>query len=136
MMGLIENAGAGRKKGEAGRMDFIFKIRVPWKKFFLLWALALLMGGSVFWLHWGFSARTLYYLMALAGTVGMGLLWATSRPYWEKAYCSWCGGRVNAQSSRWDEKRCGLIYLYPCPSCGQVSEKLKLDSNQKESSAL
>ena len=115
-----------------GRMDSHFKNRVPWKKFFLLWALAMIMGGSVFWLHWGFTLHTYKYLMVLGGAAGLGLLWATSRPRWEKAYCSWCGGRVTAQSSRWDEKRGCLIFLFPCPSCGQVSEKHKFKSNPLE----
>ena len=73
------------------------------------------MGGSVFWLHWGFSARLLYDLMALAGTVGMGLLWVTSRHLLDKGLLFLVWGRVNAQSSRWDEKRRASIYLYRRP---------------------
>ncbi len=95
--------------------------RVPWKIFFLMWFLAAIMGGSLLWIYWGLTFRMAERLFALEILVGAGLLWATTRPQWQKSFCAWCGGRVHAQSSRVDSE--GILFIYSCFSCGQVTEK-------------
>ena len=97
--------------------------KIPWVKFFLLWGLAILMGGSLLWLHWGFTSQFVGPFVWMVIAVGTGLLWATSRPQWKKVYCSWCGSRVKAHTSRKDEKGKGWVFLYPCQACGHITEK-------------
>jgi hypothetical protein len=102
-----------------------FLKRVPWEKFFLLWFLALLMGTSLLWLHYGFTAGILVPMVCLALASGLGLLWGTTRPRWEKTHCSWCATRVQAKVKKYDQKRKGWMTLYECAKCGHVTEKFK-----------
>lgn len=102
-----------------------FLQRVPWEKFFLLWFLALLMGSSLLWLHYGFSPKILGPVASLAFASGLGLLWGTTRPRWQKAHCAWCGTRVRANQMKFDESKKSWVLLYRCEKCGQVTEKLK-----------
>jgi hypothetical protein len=102
-----------------------FLKRVPWDKFLLLWFLAVLMGTSLLWLHYGFTGKIAGPMVWLAGGSGLGLLWGTTRPRWEKAHCSWCGFRVQAQSMRFDDARAGWVLRYVCAKCGQATEKFK-----------
>jgi hypothetical protein len=97
--------------------------RVPWEKFFLLWFLALLMGTSLLWLHYGFTPKILMPEAWLAMATALGLLWGTTRPRWEKTYCSWCSARVQAQAKKFDRKKGGWVTVYQCAKCGQVTEK-------------
>jgi len=106
-------------------MLFPFLKRVPWEKFFLLWFLALVMGSSLLWLHYGFTAKILMPAAWLALGTAMGLLWGTTRPRWEKAYCSWCAARVQAKAKKFDEKRKGWVTFYECAKCGHMTEKFK-----------
>ncbi len=102
-----------------------FLSRVPWEKFFLLWFLALLMGTSLLWLHYGFTPKILLPVGLLALGTALGLLWGTTRPRWQKAHCSWCANRVQAKVMKYDEKRKGWVTLYECAKCGHVTEKFK-----------
>ena len=102
-----------------------FLSRVPWGKFLLLWFLALLMGASLLWLHYGFTAGILVPFLWLAAFSGPGLLWATTRPRWEKAHCSWCAARVRAKAARYDEASGGWVMIYECDKCGHRTEKAK-----------
>ena len=102
-----------------------FLQRVPWQKFFLLWFLALLMGNALLWLHYGFTQRILGPEIWLAMGTGLGLLWGTTRPRWQKASCSWCGNRVKATATRFDEKTKQWMMVYHCEKCGQTTEKAK-----------
>lgn len=99
--------------------------RVPWEKFFLLWFLALLMGSSLLWLHYGFTPKILGPVGILALGAGLGLLWGTTRPRWQKAYCAWCASRVRASSMRFDGVQKAWVLVYRCEKCGQVTEKSK-----------
>lgn len=99
--------------------------RVPWEKFFLLWFLAVLMGSSLLWLHYGFTAKILFPVAYLFMGTGAGLLWGTTRPRWQKAHCAWCGARVKAHSMRYDGTTGGWVMVYPCEKCGHVTEKTK-----------
>ena len=108
-------------------MNTAFFKRVPWGKFLLLWFLSFLMGASLLWLHYGFTEQIWAPLSLLDTLTGLGLLWATTRPRWQKAYCSWCGMRVQAQTMKYDEARKGWVTLYPCVKCGQATEKFKKD---------
>ena len=102
-----------------------FLNRVPWEKFFLLWFLAVLMGTSLLWLHYGFTAKILVPVLYLGAGSGLGLLWGTTRPRWQKAHCAWCGARVKAQSMRFDQNAGRWVMAYPCEKCGHVTEKAK-----------
>jgi len=99
--------------------------RVPWEKFFLLWFLAFLMGTSLLWLHYGFTARILGPSLFLLFGTGTGLLWGTTRPRWDKAHCSWCSARVAANEMRYDDKKKEWMMIYHCAKCGHVTEKTK-----------
>ena len=103
-----------------------FLQRVPWEKFFLLWFLALLMGTSLLWLHYGFTPKILGPVEVLVLASALGLLWGTTRPRWQKAHCAWCGNRVKVHSMRFDEARQTWILVYRCGKCGQVTEKQKV----------
>jgi hypothetical protein len=103
--------------------------RVPWEKFFLLWFLAVLMGTSLLWLHYGFTPKIVMPVDCLAAATGLGLLWGTTRPRWEKAYCSWCATRVQAKAKQYDRNRGGWVMLYDCAKCGHVTEKFKAEKN-------
>ncbi len=102
-----------------------FLRRVPWEKFFLLWFLAVLMGASLLWLHYGFTPKILGPVGALALASALGLLWGTTRPRWQKAHCAWCGSRVKAHATRFDQVQKNWVMVYRCGKCGQVTEKLK-----------
>ena len=102
-----------------------FLSRVPWEKFFLLWFLAILMGTSLLWLHYGFTPKILVPAGYLVAATGLGILWGTTRPRWQKAHCAWCGARVRAHSMRFDGKAGGWVMVYPCEKCGHVTEKQK-----------
>jgi hypothetical protein len=106
-------------------MIFSFFNRVPWEKIFLLWFLALLMGTTLLWLHYGFTLRILWPVLWLALGTGAGLLWGTTRPRWEKAHCSWCAARVSAKAMKYDKGRKGWVRVYECAKCGHVTEKFK-----------
>ncbi|HUO57722.1 MAG TPA: hypothetical protein VMV05_06050 [bacterium] len=56
---------------------------------------------------------------------GSLLLWATTRPRWQKAHCSWCGARVTASAMKFDEKGGVWITYYQCLKCGHTTEKTK-----------
>ncbi|HJT24595.1 MAG TPA: hypothetical protein VJ873_08455 [bacterium] len=99
--------------------------RVPWEKFFLLWFLAVLMGSSLLWLHYGFSPKILGPVGLLVFVSALGLLWGTTRPRWQKAHCDWCGTRVKASVMKFDQARKVWVLLYRCEKCGQMTEKLK-----------
>lgn len=99
--------------------------RVPWGKFFLLWFLALLMGTSLLWLHYGFTAKILMPVGWLALAAGLGILWGTTRPRWQKAHCAWCANRVQASTMRFDEKAAAWVTVYRCEKCGHLTEKVK-----------
>ena len=102
-------------------MDGFWLQRVPWGKFFLLWFLAILMAACLLWLHYAFSAPMLPPLEIFSAASGLGLLWATSRPRWKKAYCAWCGAKVQAKEMRINEK--GTLFIFVCGACGHVTEK-------------
>ena len=102
-----------------------FLNRVPWGKFILLWALALLMGTSLLWLHYGANPAILKPAFLTWLGVGVGLLWGTTRPRWQKAHCAWCGARLTASSMRYDEAQKAWLLSYPCAKCGQVTEKIR-----------
>ena len=106
-------------------MTLSFFKRVPWGKFFLLWFLAVLMGTSLLWLHFGFAGGIVLPSVLLAAVAGAGLLWATTRPRWEKAHCSWCGAPVRAKALVFDRERPGWKITYGCPKCGHWTEKRK-----------
>jgi hypothetical protein len=110
-------------------MNLFWLGQVPWGKFFLLWILAVLMGGSLLWLHWGFTSRMVPPLLALALGTGLSLLWATQLPRWRKAHCAWCGARVRAGSSLRAGGEKGLVWVYKCEICGQVTEKSAMYTN-------
>lgn len=105
--------------------------RVPWEKFFLLWFLALLMGTSLLWLHYGFTAGILGPMACLAMVSGFGLLWGTTRPRWENTYCSWCAARIQAKVKKYDPDRKGWVMLYDCAKCGHVTEKFKAEKGKR-----
>jgi hypothetical protein len=102
-----------------------FLKRVPWGKFLLLWALSLLMGSSLLWLHYGLTPALVRPTLLLWLMVGSGLLWGTTRPRWQKAHCAWCGFRLTASSMKHDEAKKVWVLSYPCPKCGHVTEKEK-----------
>ncbi len=112
-------------------MTHAFLSRVPWEKFFLLWFLALLMGTSLLWLHYGFTPKIVVPVVYLAVGTGLGLLWGTTRPRWQKAHCAWCGARLKAHSMRFDKKAGGWVMIYPCDKCGHVTEKTKTSKSVK-----
>lgn len=97
--------------------------RIPWPKFLLLWFLALLMGASLLWLHYGFTPKILMPVAWLALGAGAGLVWGTTRPRWQKAHCAWCGARVAAKAVRRDGEKKAWVTVYECARCGQVTEK-------------
>jgi hypothetical protein len=99
--------------------------RVPWGKFFLLWFLALLMGSSLLWLHYGFTRKILVPTSLFALGSAMGILWGTTRPRWQKAHCSWCGSRVGAHSMRFEPDTKIWVLTYLCSKCGQATERRK-----------
>ena len=110
--------------------------RVPWEKFFLLWFLALVMGSSLLWLHYGFTAKIVVPVTWLSLLAALGILWGTTRPRWEKAYCAWCAARVQAKSKKFDRERKGWVLYYHCAQCGQVTEKFKAEkANHKDNRA-
>ncbi len=102
-----------------------FLQRVPWEKFFLLWFLAILMGSSLLWLHYGFTPKILGPVGVLVLAAALGILWGTTRPRWQKAHCAWCASRVRASSMRFDEAQKAWVLVYRCEKCGQVTEKVK-----------
>jgi hypothetical protein len=102
----------------------LFK-RVPWEKFFLLWFLAVLMGCSLLWLNFGFTQRTLLPLGILILVSGLGLLWGTTLPKWQKAHCSYCLNRVSAKAMRFDEEHQVWVMIYECEKCGHITEKAR-----------
>jgi hypothetical protein len=102
-----------------------FLKRVPWGRFFLLWLLALLMGSSLLWLHYGYTEAMIRPLLWILAVVGAGLLWATTRPRWKRAHCAWCGWRVAATAMKYDEKTEEWVTFFHCAKCGQVTEKRK-----------
>jgi hypothetical protein len=120
-MGTAWNSANGNK----GLMLSSLLQRVPWDKFFLLWLLALLMGSSLLWLHYGFTPKILGPMGVLALTAALGLLWGTTRPRWQKAHCAWCGNRVRAGAMKFDEAKKAWVLVYRCEKCGQITEKLK-----------
>jgi hypothetical protein len=99
--------------------------RVPWDKYFLLWFLAIFMGSSLLWLHYGFTEKILFPLVLLAVITALGLLWGTTRPEWQKAHCAWCAGRVRAKATRFDKKLRTWILIYECSKCGHLTEKTR-----------
>jgi hypothetical protein len=101
--------------------------RVPWEKFFLLWFLAILMGTSLLWLHYGFTPKIVMPMGCLTTATALGLLWGTTRPRWEKAHCSWCAARVQAKAKQYDRDRGGWVMFYDCAKCGHVTEKFKAE---------
>ncbi len=103
----------------------LFLQRVPFGKFFLLWFLALLMGISLLWLHYGLSSGIIVPFLFLGAVTGPGLLWAVTRPRWEKAHCSWCGSRVRAVAVRRETAGEGWVLVYSCGKCGHLTEKQK-----------
>jgi hypothetical protein len=111
----------------------VFLRRVPWGKFLLLWALALLMGSALLWLHFGFTPKFPGPFAVLAAVSALGILWGTTRPRWEKAHCAWCMERLQAHSKKYDEGRKGWVTYYPCPKCGHVTEKFKADGSAGQS---
>ena len=74
------------------------------------------MGTSLLWLHFGFTGRIVLPALSLAAAAGVGLLWATTRPRWEKAHCSWCGASVRAKSLATEKGRAGWRITYAAPS--------------------
>ena len=107
-------------------MSFSIFQRVPWGKFFLLWFLAVLMGTSLLWLHFGFSSGLWGPAGLLVLAAGLGLLWATTRPRWQKAHCSWCAAPVVAKAQKFDKSRGSWVLVYQCAKCGHVTEKLRV----------
>lgn len=99
--------------------------RVPWGKFFLLWFLGVLMGSSLLWLSFGFTERIVLPLALLIVATALGLLWATTLPKWQKAYCSFCLNRVSAKATRFDEAHQVWVMIYECEKCGHITEKAK-----------
>lgn len=83
------------------------------------------MGTSLLWLHYGFAPKIVVPVAYLSVGTGLGLLWGTTRPRWQKAHCAWCGMRLKAHSMRYDEKAGGWVMVYPCEKCGHVTEKVK-----------
>lgn len=102
-----------------------FLKRVPWEKFFLLWFLAVLMGSSLLWLNFGFTQKTLTPLGILILVSGLGLIWGTTRPKWQKAHCSYCLNRVSAKATRFDEEHQVWVLVYECEKCGHITEKTR-----------
>lgn len=102
-----------------------FLKRVPWGKFFLLWFLAVLMGSSLLWLNFGFTQRTLPPLGILILLSGLGLLWGTTLPKWQKAHCSFCLNRVSAKATRFDKGQRVWVLIYECEKCGHITEKAR-----------
>ena len=105
------------------KVIFPFFVRVPWDKFLLLWFLAILMGGSLLWLHYGSTPGIVRPTAGLALGSGVGLLWATTRPHWQKAHCAWCGARVKAKTLRLDRGKGAWLAVYKCEGCGHTTEK-------------
>ena len=100
----------------------------PWGRFFLLWGLALLMCGSLFWLHQGFGADWAKWMAGLALGMPLVLAWAMTRPRWQKVTCSWCGSwgkfleiRGERPAAEWG----GPVVTYHCLKCGREMERLK-----------
>lgn len=102
-----------------------FLDRVPWGRFFLLWFLGILMGASLLWLHYDFSEKILMPLAILIPMVGIGLLWGTTLPKWQKAHCSYCLNRVTAKATRFDQEHQVWVLVYECEKCGHITEKAK-----------
>ncbi len=102
-----------------------FLDRVPWGKFFLLWFLGVVMGSSLLWLSYGFTERTLGPLLLLVLATGIGLLWGTTRPKWQKTHCSYCLNRVSAKATRFDEAHQVWVLVYECGKCGHITEKAR-----------
>jgi len=109
------------------RLHFTLNLlkRVPWGKFFLLWFLAVLMGTSLLWLNFGFEERFFTFLALLVAGTGLGLLWGTTRPRWQKAHCTWCMNKVAAKAMRYDETQKVWVMVYECEKCGHITEKIK-----------
>ncbi len=84
------------------------------------------MGTSLLWLNYGLSLRILEPMGLLLLATGAGLLWATTRPRWEKAHCSWCMARVTAHEMKYDEAKASWIVIYACSKCGHMTEKIKV----------
>lgn len=89
------------------------------------------MGGSLLWLHYGFTPKILLPVGWLALATALGLLWGTTRPRWQKAHCSWCGNRVNAKATRFDESLKAWVLVYQCEKCGNITEKVKGGKSEK-----
>ena len=83
------------------------------------------MGTSLLWLHYGFTREIAAPAAWLAAATGLGLLWAVTRPQWEKAHCSWCGSRVRAKASRYEAQSKAWVMVYECAKCGHLTEKQK-----------
>lgn len=81
------------------------------------------MGTSLLWLHYGFTPRILGPILCLISVSGVFLLWATTRPRWQKAHCSWCGARVSAKATKYDEQQKRWMMVYECLKCGHLTEK-------------
>ena len=90
------------------------------------------MGGTLLWLHYGFTPKILLPVAWLALGTALGLLWGTTRPRWQKTHCSWCGNRVRAHSMRFDEAKRAWVLIYQCEKCGNVTEKAKGETAQSE----
>jgi hypothetical protein len=102
-----------------------FLDRVPWGRFLLLWFLGVLMGASLLWLHYDFSEKILLPLALLIPAIGLGLLWATTLPKWQKAHCSFCMNRVSAKATRFDAGHQAWVLIYECEKCGHITEKTR-----------
>jgi hypothetical protein len=108
----------------------VFLNRVPWGRFFLLWFLGVLMGASLLRLHYDFSKKILLPLALLIPAVGLGLLWSTTLPKWQKAHCSFCMNRVSAKATRFDKPKQVWVLIYECEKCGHITEKAQVKKAQ------
>ena len=83
------------------------------------------MGASLLWLHYDFSEKILLPLAVLVPAIGLGLLWGTTQPKWQKAHCSFCLNRVSAKAMRFDDQNNIWVMIYECEKCGHITEKAK-----------
>ena len=83
------------------------------------------MCSSLLWLSLGLNEKTLGPLAVLALATGIGLLWGTTLPKWQKAHCSFCLNRVTAKATRFDEVNQVWVLIYECEKCGHITEKAK-----------